>query len=164
MNESMPSSAQPPHAAQKPRIWFRVSAVRAADARDTPIVAIHSTPNTQIAPPSGTSGKLPGEAALRRLCMPCASTPQPDCTAMYCLPPTMNDDGWPVIPELVGNSHRSLPLDASNAWNLRSLVPPLNTSPPPVASIGPQFWDPAYGWVHTRLPVSTFHAWTSPMW
>src|SRR5262249_11884399 len=30
MNESMPSSAQPPHAAQKPRIWLRVSRVRPA--------------------------------------------------------------------------------------------------------------------------------------
>src|SRR5438270_10413292 len=31
MNESMPSSAQPPHAAQKPRTWLRVSGV----GRDT---------------------------------------------------------------------------------------------------------------------------------
>src|ERR1700730_10479432 len=103
----------------------------------------HSTPNTQIAPPSGTSGKFPGDAALRTLCMTRASTPQPACTAMYCLPPTVNDDGGPVMPELVGNSHSSLPLDASNAWNLRSLVPPVKTSPPPVASIGPQFEDMA---------------------
>src|SRR5881275_3243484 len=28
MNESIPSSAQPAHAAQKPRTWFRVSGVR----------------------------------------------------------------------------------------------------------------------------------------
>src|SRR6185436_11267330 len=121
-------------------------------------------PNTQIAPPSGTSGKLPGDATLRRVCIPRESMPQPDCTAMYCLPATMNDVGWPMMPELVGNSHTSFPLDASNAWNMRSLVPPLNTSPPPVANIGPQFWDFAYGWVHTRAPVSTFHACTSPMW
>src|SRR5262249_11128058 len=58
--------------------------------------------------------------------------------------------------------HSSLPLAASKAWNIRSLVPPLNTRPPPVASIGPQFGDRGYSCVHTRVPVSTFHAWTSP--
>src|SRR5206468_4245640 len=78
--------------------------------------------------------------------------------------PIMNDVGGPVMPELVGNSHKSLPLDASNAWNMRSFVPPVKTRPPPVASIGPQFWDFAYVWVHTRVPVSTFHACTSPIW
>ena len=76
----------------------------------------------------------------------------------------MNDDGWPMMPELVGNSHNTAPLDASNARNIRSLVPPLKTSPPPVASIGPQFADAAKLCVHTRLPVSTFHACTSPTW
>src|SRR2546422_9005581 len=99
----------------------------------------HFTANTQMAPPCGTSGNSPGRPLLRTPCIPLASTPQPDCTAMYCFPSTMNDDGWPVMPELVGNSHSSLPFFASNAWNMRSLVPPLKTSPPPVASIGPQF-------------------------
>src|SRR6185295_2809793 len=116
-----------------------------------------------MAPPSGTSGNLPGNASLRRVCIPRESIPQPDCTAMYCLPLAMNDEGWPMIPELVGKSHISLPVDASNAWNLRSLVPPLNTRPPAVASIGPQVGDVAYWCVHTRLPVSTFHACTSPI-
>ena len=37
------------------------------------------------------------------------------------------------------NSHSSLPLAASNAWIRRSAVPPVNTSPPAVASIEPQF-------------------------
>ena len=92
-----------------------------------------------------------------------ASTPQPDCTAMYCLPSTAKDTGTPVTPELVGNSQSSLPVLASNARNMRSLVPPENTRPPPVASIGPQFCDGRLV-VHTRLPVSTFHACTSPMW
>ena len=82
---------------------------------------------------------------------------------MYCRPSTLNDEGWPTMPELVGNSQSSLPVAASNAWNFRSFVPPLNTTPPPVASIGPQFCDVAYACVHTRLPVSTFHACTSPM-
>ena len=68
-----------------------------------------------------------------------------------------------MMPEFVGNSHSSLPFDASKAWNMRSLVPPLKTTPPPVASIGPQFGEFAYVCVQTRLPVSTFHACTSPM-
>ena len=45
------------------------------------------------------------------------------------------------MPELVGNSHSTSPLDASNARNIRSFVPPLNTSPPPVVKMGPQFGD-----------------------
>src|SRR5262245_23772251 len=99
------------------------------------------TANTQTAPPCGTSGNSPGCARFRTPCTPTGSTPQPDCTAMYCLPSTMKDTGWPVMPEFVGNSHRSFPVLASNAWNKRSFVPPLNTSPPAVASIGPQFID-----------------------
>ena len=83
---------------------------------------------------------------------------------MYCLPSTINEDAGPMMPELVGYSHISFPVDASKAWNMRSFVPPVNTSPPPVASIGPQFCDEGYVWVHTRLPVSTFQACTSPMW
>jgi hypothetical protein len=75
----------------------------------------------------------------------------------------MNDEGCPITPELVGNSHTTLPLVASKARNIRSLVPPLNTRPPPVASVGPQFADFANVWVQTRAPVSTFHACTSPM-
>src|SRR5688572_26004002 len=94
--------------------------------------------------------------------MPRASTPHPDCTAMYCRPSTMKDVGCPLMPELVGNSHNTFPFDESNARNKRSLVPPLNTSPPPVASMGPQFGDFANRCVHTRCPVSTFHACTSP--
>src|SRR5436305_1472118 len=57
---------------------------------------------------------------------------------MYCLPSTANDVGGARIPEFVGNSHSSFPVEASKAWSLRSLVPPLKTSPPPVASIEPQ--------------------------
>src|SRR5688572_6048131 len=100
---------------------------------------------------------------MKRFCIARASMPHPDCTAMYCLPPTLNDVGCPMIPELVVHSHNTLPLAASNARNLRSLVPPLNTRPPPVASIGPQLADEGKLCVQTRLPVSTFHACTSPM-
>src|SRR6185436_6524756 len=116
------------------------------------------TAKTQIAPPSGTSGYSPGSNPFRRVCIARESIPQPDWTATYCLPSIMNEEGWPVMPELVGNSHNNLPLSAWNAWNLRSLVPPVKTSPPAVASIGPQFCDLAYLCVQTRLPVSTFHA------
>src|ERR1700704_7042370 len=76
----------------------------------------------------------------------------------------MNEDGWPMMPELVGNCHSTAPVDASNARNKRSWVPPLKTSPPPVASIGPQFEAIPKLCVQTRAPVSTFHACTSPMW
>jgi hypothetical protein len=49
------------------------------------------TANTQTAPPSGTSGYSPGESRFSRVCMPRESTPQPDCTAMYCVPSTMKE-------------------------------------------------------------------------
>src|SRR3954466_12013377 len=117
-----------------------------------------------MAPPSGTSGKSPGRSAFNCVSIPCESTPHPDCTATYWRPPARNDVGGPMIPEWVGNRHSSFPLLASNAWNSRSFVPPENTRPPPVASIGPQLGDVAYVCVHTRLPVSTFHACTSPTW
>src|SRR4029450_4677872 len=100
-----------------------------------------STPNIHTAPPSGTSGYSPGNNRLRAACMPRESPPQPVSTGTYCLPLTGNDGGGPTIPELVGNSHSSFPVVASNAWNLRSLVPPVKTSPPPVTSIEPQFGD-----------------------
>src|SRR5439155_5527732 len=99
---------------------------------------------------------------LSRCCMPLESPPHPDTTATYCFPSTVNDDGGARIPEFVGNSQRSLPVDASNAWNFRSLVPPVKTRPPAVASIEPQFDDWSYACIHTRCPVSTFQACTSP--
>src|SRR5437763_79204 len=90
------------------------------------------------------------------------SMPKPDCTATYCVPSTMKDDGEAMMPELVGNSHNTSPVFALNARNLRSLVPPLNTNPPAVVIVGPQFADFANLCVQTRWPVSTFHACTSP--
>src|SRR5688572_13582312 len=81
---------------------------------------------------------------------------------MYWVPSTLNDAGVPSTPELVGNSHRTFPFEASYARNIRSFVPPLNTSPPAVASMGPQLMDFGNRCVHTRCPVSTFQACTSP--
>src|SRR5882762_5122993 len=104
-------------------------------------LSLYGTANTQIAPPSGTSGYAPRVSVFSRLCMPRESMPQPDCTAMYCLPSMVYDAGGPMMPELVGNSHTRAPVAASNACSLRSLVPPLNTRPPPVASMDPQFAD-----------------------
>src|SRR6202011_5937998 len=121
------------------------------------------TANTQITPPSGTSGKLPKDTPLMRDSIERASWPQPDTTATYCLPSSMNDDGGAKVREFVGNSHSAPPDAASNARNIGSLVPPLNTSPPPVASMAPQFGDFAKLWTHAFLPVSTFHACTSLM-
>src|SRR5262249_47847362 len=121
------------------------------------------TANTQIDPPCGTSGYLPGNSRLSRLCMRAASTPQPDWTAMYCLPSTWNDTGTPLTPDVVGYSHTIFPVLALNARNMRSLVPPANRRPPPVASTGPQFCDGSLV-VHTRLPELRSHACSSPKW
>src|SRR5262249_39227415 len=108
----------------------------------------HFTANTQTAPPSGTSGYFPGIRLFNCVCMPEESPPIPERTAPYCLPSSTSVAGWPITPELVGYSQSSVPVDASSAWNLRSFVPPVNTSPPPVASIGPQFCEFAYACVH----------------
>src|SRR5215831_4363512 len=120
------------------------------------LLRVHSDkPNTQITPPSGTSFFQP----VRLLINPCwnaGSTPQPDTTATYCLPSIANDEGGAVMPELVPISHSTLPSFASNARNLRSLVPPANTRPPPVASIGPHIIDSAKVWSQTFLPLLTY--------
>src|SRR5580704_9693151 len=73
------------------------------------------TAKTQMAPPSGTSGYSPGNWVFSRACMTRESIPQPDCTATYCLPSTLKDEGCPIIPDFVGNSHKSLPVAASKA-------------------------------------------------
>src|SRR4029077_19433813 len=87
------------------------------------------TANTHTAPPSGTSAYSPGTNALSRACIERESIPNPDCTAMYCVPSTMKDEGDAMMPEFVGNSHSTSPFVALNARNLRSFVPPLNTNP-----------------------------------
>ena len=98
-----------------------------------------ASPKTHNAPPSGTSGYSPGKTRLRSACIPRESPPHPASTAMYCLPSIEKDAGGARIPVLIGNSQSSLPVDASKACIRRSLVPPLNTNPPAVASIAPQF-------------------------
>src|SRR5258708_37999019 len=98
-----------------------------------------------------------------RDCILAGSTPQPDCTAMYCLPSTWNDTGTAATPEMVEASHSVLPFLASEARNIRSLVPPANSTSPPVASTGPHMKDGMLV-VHAFLPVSTFHASSSPIW
>src|SRR5438874_1372045 len=65
-------------------------------------------------------------------CMRCASTPQPDCTAMYWTPSTAKELGTPVMPELVRHCHSGSPVFPSKARKNRSLVPPAKTRPPPV--------------------------------
>src|SRR5512138_1161610 len=113
-------------------------------------------------PPSGGSGYLPGNRRFRPPFMPRTSPPHPDRTATNCLPSTVNVVGGAMTPEFVSASHSSLPLCASKACTFLSLVPPLITRPPAVVSIEPQFGLVAYSCVHTRMPVSTFHACTSP--
>src|ERR1051326_2418060 len=116
-----------------------------------------------MAPPCGTSGYLPGNSRLKRDCILAGSTPQPDCTATYCLPATWKDPGTAATPETVGTSHSILPFLASKARNIRSLVPPANSTSPPVASTGPHMKDGMLV-VHAFLPVSTFQACSSPTW
>src|ERR1044071_3929654 len=94
--------------------------------------------------------------------MPRTSPPQPACTARYRRPLTVNVVGGATMPELTCASHRSEPFAASRECISRPLLPPLRTSPPPVASIDPQFGVLAYSCVHTFWPVSTFHACPSP--
>ncbi len=84
--------------------------------------------NTQITPPCGTIVSVPRARSMRAV-MPCASTPQPDCTAMYCTPSTSNEVGTPVMPEFVRYCHSSSPVAASNAWKYRSFVPPREHEP-----------------------------------
>src|SRR5437763_16816455 len=98
-----------------------------------------------------------------RACILAGSTPQPDWTAMYCLPSTWNETGTAAIPDDVGNSQRIFPDLASKARNMRSLVPPANSSPPPVASAAPQLNDGMFV-VQTFFPVSTSQACISPTW
>src|SRR5262249_41747739 len=121
----------------------------------------YSSAKTQITPPCGTSVFVP-RAVSMRACMRCASTPQPDCTATYCLPSIANELGTPVTPELVLNSQSTFPFFASKARKFRSLVPPVKTRPPPVVSTGPQLCH-LYWCVQTFCPVFMFHAWTSPI-
>src|SRR5262249_29828185 len=123
----------------------------------------HFTAKTWTVPPCGTSGYLPGKIRFMRACILAGSTPQPDCTAMYCLPSTWNDTGTAATPDGAGYSRRILPVLAWKARNRRSLVPPANRTPPPVASTGPQLNDGRLV-VHTFFPVSISQACSSPMW
>lgn len=49
----------------------------------------YGSANTQITPPCGTCTSYPGMMPRRTSCLRSASTPQPDCTATYCLPSTL---------------------------------------------------------------------------
>src|SRR6185295_12616913 len=122
----------------------------------------YGSANTQIPPPLGGSGILPGNSRPNPPFIPATSPAHPDSTARYCLPSTVNVLGGATIPELVSASHNSLPVAASKAWTFLSLVPPVNTRPPAVVSIEPHVGLVAYMCVHTRMPVSTFQACTSP--
>src|SRR5688572_23950130 len=75
----------------------------------------YSSVYTQIDPPSGTGGNSPGNPRLSVPCMPAESPPHPDTTPMYCLPSIMNVVGGARMPEGVGASQSSLPLDALSA-------------------------------------------------
>ena len=68
-----------------------------------------------------------------------------------------------MTPELVRCCHSTSPVRASKALKYRSLVPPAKTSPPPVVSTGPQFWE-SNSCVHTRSPAFRSQACSSPMW
>src|SRR6476659_10333423 len=93
---------------------------RISKANSINVTEFYSNANTHTDPPSGTSGNSPGIKRLSVASMPRESPPQPEWTAMYCLPSIMNDVGGARMPEDVGNSQRSFPVVASNAWILRS--------------------------------------------
>src|SRR5215510_1600546 len=93
---------------EKPVSTFRDHAL----AQASPHIS-HLRANTQMLPPCGTSGYCPGNSRFMRDCILAGSTPQPDCTAMYCLPLTENDTGTAATPEFVGASHNTLPVLAS---------------------------------------------------
>src|SRR5262245_35801922 len=61
----------------------------------------------QMTPPCGTSVLVP-RAVSRDSCIRCASTPQPDGTAMSCTPSTANELGTPEMPELVRHCRPSV--------------------------------------------------------
>src|SRR4029077_16790580 len=65
-------------------------------------------------PPCGTAVLVP-RAVSSESCMRCASTPQPDWTAMYCTPSTAKELGTAVMPELVRHCHTRSPVLASKA-------------------------------------------------
>src|SRR4051794_41096136 len=75
--------------------------LRSAISKREPYLA---SANTQIVPPSGTSGYLPGKIAFSRPCIERESMPHPDCTATYCRPSMAKVDGWPMMPDEVANS------------------------------------------------------------
>jgi hypothetical protein len=58
------------------------------------------------------------------------------------------------MPELSFYSRRTRPVLASNARNIRSLVPPTKTRSPAVASTEAKSCDFAKPWLHTFLPVA----------
>src|SRR6185369_13184974 len=66
------------------------------------------------------------------------------------------------MPELVVCSHSSLPFFASNARNLRSLVPPTKTRSPAVANTDANNCERGKSCCHTFLPVDKSQACNSP--
>src|SRR5690606_41076735 len=83
--------------------------VVACERLDHPL--LHSFPTRRSSDLCGTTVLVPRKRSMRPS-MPYASTPQPDCTAMYCTPSTSNDVGTPVMPELVRNCHSNRPVRA----------------------------------------------------
>src|SRR5262245_44610085 len=87
--------------------------------------------NTHMTPPCGTSVFVPRNVSSRD-CIRWASTPHPDCTAMYCTPSTMYELGTPVTPEFVLNSQSTAPVVALNARKFLSFA--VARHPPPSSS------------------------------
>src|SRR4029077_2296276 len=127
----------------------------------TPGIRHLATANTQTTPPCGTSFCHPTSSAMRP-CFMAASTPQPDSTATYWTPSTVQAEGGAMTPEWVRKCQSCSPVVASKARNSRSLVPPPKTSPPAVVSSDPHIMELEYRFRQTRLPVLTSTAWISP--
>ena len=136
-----------------PDVWYLVS-----------VSAVITSPRTpRSTPPSGTSGYCPGNSRIECACIPRESLPQPESTATYCLPSTMNVVGGATMPVLVGYSQSSLPVDGVERVNLAIVGAAGEDEPAGCRQHrSPVRCELGRCDVHTRWPVSTFHACTSP--
>src|SRR5205823_12972887 len=75
----------------------RAAFVTGSGLRDQPDFAVTSPQRHRPRRPAAPRDTCPGTANSYA---PAGSTPQPDCTAMYCLPSTWNDTGTAATPEM----------------------------------------------------------------
>jgi len=112
----------PPSAGPRPG-FARVSLLRPALRALERTVTSRRTPRPH--PPCGTSGYWPGRSGSLRVCIFAGfDAPAGLQPAIYSCRRPGKRYRTAATPEPVGNSHSTLPVLASNARNMRSLVPP----------------------------------------